>query len=66
MHFFPIKFWISIEISLKFDPTVDINNIQALVQIIAWRGSRQQTIILTNGGYIVDAYMYMRHSAPIN
>ena len=29
--------WISIKISLKFIPTGAINNISALVQIIAWR-----------------------------
>ena len=29
--------WISINISLKFVPVVQINNIQALVQIMAWR-----------------------------
>ena len=29
--------WILIEISLKFVPKVQINNIQALVQIMAWR-----------------------------
>ena len=29
--------WISIEISLKFVPEVPINNIPALVQIMAWR-----------------------------
>ena len=31
--------WISLKISLKFVPTVQINNIPALVQIIAWRRS---------------------------
>ena len=29
--------WISIAISLKFVPRVPINNIPALVQIMAWR-----------------------------
>ena len=29
--------WISLEISLKFGPEVRINNIPALVQIMAWR-----------------------------
>ena len=29
--------WISLEISLKFVPKVQINNIPALVQIMAWR-----------------------------
>ena len=31
--------WISIKISLKFVPNVPINNIPALVQIMAWRRS---------------------------
>ena len=31
--------WISIKISLKFVPKVSINNIPALVQIMAWRRS---------------------------
>ena len=30
--------WISIKISLKFEPNGPINNIPALVQIVAWRG----------------------------
>ena len=30
--------WISIKISLKFLPKGPINNIPALVQIMAWRG----------------------------
>ena len=29
--------WISLQISLKFVPKVQINNIPALVQIMAWR-----------------------------
>ena len=29
--------WIALKISLKFVPTVQINNISALVQIMAWR-----------------------------
>ena len=35
--FFNEKFWISLKISLKFVPKVRINNIRALVQIMAWR-----------------------------
>ena len=38
--------WISISISLKFVPEVRINNIPALLQIMAWR----QAIIWTNDG----------------
>ena len=39
--------WISIKISLKFVPKVPIDNIPALVQIMAWR---RQVIIWTNDG----------------
>ena len=46
--------WIPIEISLKFVPKGPINNIPALVQIMAWR---RQAIIWTNDGQITDAYM---------
>ena len=35
--FFNENVWISIEISLKFVPKGQINNIPALVQIMAWR-----------------------------
>ena len=35
--FFNENVWISIEISLKFAPKGQINNIPALVQIMAWR-----------------------------
>ena len=39
MHFLEWKFWIPIKISLKFVSKVPINNIPALVQIMAWRRS---------------------------
>ena len=35
--FFNENVWVSIEISLKFVPKGDINNILALVQMMAWR-----------------------------
>ena len=37
MHFLEWNVWISIKISPKFVPNGLINNIQALVQIMAWR-----------------------------
>ena len=37
MHFFNENIWISIKISLKFVPKGPINNISALVHIMAWR-----------------------------
>ena len=36
--FFNENVWISIKVPLKFDPKSPINNIPALVQIMAWRG----------------------------
>ena len=52
--------WISIKISLKFVPLFPINDISALIQIMA----RWQAIIWTNDGYITDAYIC--HSASMN
>ena len=37
--------WISIKISLRFDPKGPINNILALVQIIAWRRSIKRQLL---------------------
>ena len=37
MHYLEWKLWTSLKISLKFVPMVRINNIPALVQIMAWR-----------------------------
>ena len=37
MHFLNENAWIPIKISLKFVPKVPINNIPAMVQIMAWR-----------------------------
>ena len=42
--------WISIKISLKFVPKGPINNIPALVQIMALAPSRRQAIIGSNAG----------------
>ena len=57
--------WISIKISLKYVPKDPINNIRALVQIMAWRrtGDKPLTepmiIRLLHGAY-------MRHSASMS
>ena len=51
-----------INISLKFVPKGQINNIPALVQILA--PTRWQAIIWPNDGKITDAYM--RHSASMS
>ena len=50
--------WIPIKISLKFVSKGPINNIPALVQIIAWHCPRWQAIIWTNDGYFTNAYTY--------
>ena len=42
--------WISIKISLKFVPKGPINNIPALVQIMAWRRSGDKPLSETNDG----------------
>ena len=55
---------ISIKISQKFGPKVRINNIPALVQIMAWRLTMQQTIVWTNDGSLTDTYM--RHLASMS
>ena len=53
--------WISLKISLKFVPKVRINNISALVQIMAWRRagdkSLSESMLASFGG------TYTRHSA---
>ena len=63
MHFLEWK-WISIKISLKFVPKGPINNIPALVQVMALVPTRWQAIIWTNDGYFTDAYMC--HSASMS
>ena len=55
---------ISIKISLKFVPKGPINNIPALVQMMACRLARRQAIIWSNDDYFTDAYM--RHSASMS
>ena len=40
MHFFNENVWIPVKISLKFVPKGPMNNIAALVQIMAWRRPR--------------------------
>ena len=56
--FFNENVWISINISLKCVPSGPINNIPALVQVMA------PAIIWTNDGYFTDAYM--RHSSSMS
>ena len=53
--------WIPIKISLKFVPKGPINNIPALVQIMAWRRSGDKPL---PEPMITDAYM--RRSASIS
>ena len=56
--------WISIEISLKFVPKGPINNIPALVQIMAWRRSGDKPLSEPMMVNLSDAYM--RHSASMS
>ena len=51
-------------ISLKFVPKGPINNIPALVQIMALRRSGDMPLSERNDAYSIDAYM--RHSASIS
>ena len=56
--------WIPIEISLKFVPKGPINNIPALVQIMAWRRTGDKPLSEPMVTQLNDAYM--RHSAPMS
>ena len=53
--------WKPIKISLKFVPKGPINNIPALVRIMAWRRPGDKPLSEINDGLFTDAYM--RHSA---
>ena len=55
---------ILIEFSLKFAPKGPINNIPALVQIMAWRRPGDKPLSEPMLGMITDAYM--RHSASMS
>ena len=54
---------ISIEISLKFVPSGPIDNISALVHIMAWRRTGDKPLFQPMMPYVADAYM--RHSASV-
>ena len=56
--------WIPIEISLKFIPKGSINNIPALVQIMAWRRTGDKSLSEPMMTQLNDAYM--RHSASMS
>ena len=56
--------WISIKISLKFVPKGPINNIPALVQIMAWRRTGDKP--LSEPMMTQLNYAYMRHSASMS
>ena len=55
--------WISPRISLKFVPKVRINNIPALVQIMAWRPSGDKPL---SAPMMVSLPTHMRHSASMS
>ena len=56
--------WIPIKISLKFVPKGPINNIPALVQIMAWRRTGDKSLSEPMMTQFNDAYM--RSSASMN
>ena len=56
--------WISIQISLKFVPKGPINNIPALVQVMAWHRSGDKPLSDPMMVKFTDAYM--RHSASMS
>ena len=62
--FFNENVWNSIKISLKFVPKVPIDNIPALVQIMAWRRTGDKLLSEPMMAQFNDAYM--RHSARID
>ena len=56
--------WIPIKISLKFVPKGPINNIPALVQIMAWRRTGDKPLSEPMMTHFNDTYM--RHSASMS
>ena len=62
--FFNENVWISIKISLKFVPKGPINNIPALVQIMAWRRPGEKPLSEPMMVYFTEAYL--RHSASMS
>ena len=56
--------WILINISLKFVPKGPINNISALIQIMAWRRTGDKPLSEPMMTQFNDAYM--RHSASMS
>ena len=54
--------WISIKISLKFVPKGPINNIPALVQIMAWRRTGDKPLSEAMMDNFPDAYMRLSAS----
>ena len=56
--------WIPVKISLKYVPKGPINNIPALVQIMAWCRSGDKPLSETNDSWFTDAYI--RHSASMS
>ena len=54
--------WISINISLKFVPKGWINNIPALVKIMAWRRSGDKLLCEPMMAYVANPYMRLSAS----
>ena len=64
MQFLNENVWIQIEISPKFVPKGPINNIQALVQMLAWRWTGAKP--LSEPMMIQFNNAYMHHSASMS
>ena len=60
------KFCILIKISLKFVPKVPVNNIPALVKIMAWYCPGEKPYLLSEPVMVQFTDAYMRHSASVN
>ena len=64
IFFFNEDLWISIKISLKFVPKGPIDNIPALVQIMAWHQPGDNSSSEPMMTYVANAYMH--HSASMS
>ena len=57
--FFNENIWISSNISLIFVPNDPINNIQAMVQIMAWHWAGNKPFFEPMMAYFTDKYMHL-------
>ena len=64
IHFCEWKIWILIEISLKFVPKGTIDNMQALVQVMAWHRTGDKPLLEPMVTQFNDTYM--RHLLSVS